>query len=76
METSDHKDLQFSLFFFSANEASTTQRKYDLLLESVKYADHNGFTAVWIPERHFHAFPTTCAMSPHFVADKLKNVPS
>lgn len=56
METSDHKDLQFSLFFFSANEASTTQRKYDLLLESVKYADHNGFTAVWIPERHFHAF--------------------
>ncbi len=27
-----------------------------LLLEGAKFADANGFCAVWTPERHFHAF--------------------
>ncbi|WP_375495633.1 MupA/Atu3671 family FMN-dependent luciferase-like monooxygenase, partial [uncultured Nostoc sp.] len=30
--------------------------QYKLLIEGAKFADRNGFTAVWIPERHFHAF--------------------
>ncbi|HYP14996.1 MAG TPA: MupA/Atu3671 family FMN-dependent luciferase-like monooxygenase, partial [Bryobacteraceae bacterium] len=29
---------------------------YRLLLEGAKFADRNGFEAVWTPERHFHAF--------------------
>ena len=30
--------------------------RYRLLLEGAKFADREGFTAVWTPERHFHAF--------------------
>ena len=36
--------------------ARTTPDRYRLLLEGAKFADRNGFAAVWTPERHFHAF--------------------
>ena len=56
----------FSLFYFSA--AATAGDPYRLLIEGAKFADANGFEAVWTPERHFHefggAFPSpavTCA---------------
>jgi natural product biosynthesis luciferase-like monooxygenase protein len=48
--------MQFSLFYFSSNEAEFADDKYQLLIEGAKFADEQGFTAVWIPERHFHAF--------------------
>lgn len=48
--------MQFSLFYFSSNEAEFADDKYQLLIEGAKFADEHGFTAVWIPERHFHAF--------------------
>jgi len=48
--------MQFSLFYFSSNEAEFTDDKYQLFIEGAKFADRNGFVAVWIPERHFHAF--------------------
>ncbi len=48
--------MQFSLFYFSSNEAEFTDDKYQLLIEGAKFADRNNFAAVWIPERHFHAF--------------------
>jgi len=48
--------MQFSLFYFSSNETELTDDKYQLLIEGAKFADQNGFVAVWIPERHFHAF--------------------
>lgn len=47
--------MDLSLFFFADNAASGAGC-YDLLLESAKFADRNGFAAVWTPERHFHAF--------------------
>jgi natural product biosynthesis luciferase-like monooxygenase protein len=47
---------QLSLFFFSADSAETQGCKYRLLLESARFADENGFTAVWTPERHFQQF--------------------
>ncbi len=47
--------MDFSLFFFS-NYSVETNNKYHLLKESVKYADKEGFKAVWTPERHFHEF--------------------
>ena len=51
------KKLDLSLFYFSSDEsASGSQNKYRLLLEGAKFADENGFSAVWTPERHFHAF--------------------
>ena len=47
--------LDFSLFYFSSKEENS-KNKYDLLLRSVDYADKNDFSAVWLPERHFHEF--------------------
>ena len=48
--------IQFSLLYFSSNAADFTDNKYELLIEGAKFADQHDFTAIWIPERHFHAF--------------------
>jgi natural product biosynthesis luciferase-like monooxygenase protein len=48
--------MNFSLFYFSSNEAEFQRNKYRLLLEGAKFADEHDFAAVWVPERHFHAF--------------------
>ena len=50
------KALDFSLFYFASEEGPDQLDKYRLLLEGTKFADRHGFTAVWTPERHFHAF--------------------
>jgi natural product biosynthesis luciferase-like monooxygenase protein len=47
--------IDFSLFYF-ANDEDTASDKYRLLLEGATFADRRGFSAVWTPERHFHAF--------------------
>jgi natural product biosynthesis luciferase-like monooxygenase protein len=60
-DTSDHEiseslkkeGMQFSLIFFSGDGSTNGLDKYRLLLESAKFADRNGFSAVWTPERHF-----------------------
>jgi natural product biosynthesis luciferase-like monooxygenase protein len=53
----DHRPpMQFSLFYFSSNEAEFQKDKYRLFLEGAKFADDHEFSAVWIPERHFHPF--------------------
>ncbi len=49
------KPLQFSLYFFGNYPAAYDPDKYRLILESARYADQHDFTAVWLPERHFHA---------------------
>jgi natural product biosynthesis luciferase-like monooxygenase protein/amino acid adenylation domain-containing protein len=51
-----NRKLDFSLFYFASDESETREDKYELLIEGAKFADRNGFTAVWTPERHFHAF--------------------
>ena len=43
----------FSLFYFASAGDSAD---YRLLLEGARFADEHGFEAVWVPERHFHAF--------------------
>ncbi len=47
--------MEFSLFYWG-NDDGVGRDKYKLLLEGAKFADKNGFCAVWTPERHFHAF--------------------
>ena len=47
--------MQFSLYYFGNYPAAYSADKYRLILESAKYADDHGFTAVWLPERHFHS---------------------
>jgi len=49
------RPLAFSLFFF-ASEEERRGEGYRLLLEAARFADAHGFSAVWTPERHFHAF--------------------
>ena len=48
--------MQFSLFYFAADATSVAGDRYRLLLEGAKFADANGFSAIWTPERHFHEF--------------------
>lgn len=47
--------MDFSLFYWG-NDDGAGPAKYRLLLEGAKFADENGFQALWTPERHFHAF--------------------
>lgn len=49
------RKMDFSLFYF-ASDAGGSGPKYRLLIEGAKFADAHGFSAVWTPERHFHAF--------------------
>ncbi|MEM9031710.1 MAG: MupA/Atu3671 family FMN-dependent luciferase-like monooxygenase, partial [Pseudomonadota bacterium] len=55
----DARRPEFSLFYFGS-EASVPREAgedaYRLLFEGAKFADQNGFSAVWTPERHFHTF--------------------
>jgi natural product biosynthesis luciferase-like monooxygenase protein/amino acid adenylation domain-containing protein len=48
------KPLEFSLFYFGNEE--NEEERYKLLMEGAKFADANGFSAVWTPERHFNRF--------------------
>ncbi|TYT71214.1 type I polyketide synthase [Microcystis aeruginosa] len=50
------KTIQFSLYYFGSYEAEFNPNKYNLLFEGAKFGDRAGFTAIWLPERHFHAF--------------------
>lgn len=49
------RPVSMSLFYFAAGDASDADG-YRLLLDGAKFADENGFEAIWTPERHFHAF--------------------
>lgn len=49
--------MAFGLFYFSADQGGAAHGSaYKLLLEGAKFADKHDFSAVWTPERHFHAF--------------------
>jgi natural product biosynthesis luciferase-like monooxygenase protein len=50
------REMDYSLFFFASIDEQQPENKYELLMEAAKYADQNGFVAVWTPERHFHPF--------------------
>ncbi len=51
------KPVDFGLFYFAADSgAARTGDAYRLLIEGAKFADTHGFSTVWTPERHFHAF--------------------
>ncbi|NQZ11390.1 MAG: LLM class flavin-dependent oxidoreductase, partial [Algicola sp.] len=48
-------ELEFSMFYFASDQTGCDD-KYFLLREGATFADNNGFSAVWVPERHFHNF--------------------
>lgn len=71
-------EMDFSLFFFSSYSSEEVNGKYDLLVDSVKFADKHDFTGVWTPERHFHAFgglfpnPSVVSAALAMVTDRIK----
>ncbi|PIE14237.1 MAG: peptide synthetase [Rhodobacterales bacterium] len=54
LQTTD-RGMDFSIFFWG-NDDGPGPKKYQMLLDGARFADQNGFCAVWTPERHFHAF--------------------
>jgi natural product biosynthesis luciferase-like monooxygenase protein len=76
--TPSGRPMAFSLFFFSADGATSQPDKYRLLLESAKFADRNGLSAVWTPERHFQGFgglypnPSLLGAALAMVTDRVK----
>jgi natural product biosynthesis luciferase-like monooxygenase protein len=50
------RSVSFSVFYFASDANADPDSRYRLLLEGAKFADENGFEAVWTPERHFHTF--------------------
>ncbi|MFD4948325.1 MupA/Atu3671 family FMN-dependent luciferase-like monooxygenase [Streptomyces sp. NPDC058239] len=48
--------MEFSLLYFANREAKDPPQEYELLIKTAEFADANNFTALWIPERHFHPF--------------------
>jgi natural product biosynthesis luciferase-like monooxygenase protein/amino acid adenylation domain-containing protein len=58
----------FGLFYFAdASQGQEGEQLYRLYVEGAKFADRNGFTAIWTPERHFTkvaaAFPNPSVLS-------------
>ncbi|MEV4603173.1 MupA/Atu3671 family FMN-dependent luciferase-like monooxygenase [Amycolatopsis sp. NPDC049253] len=49
------KPVDFGLFYFASDDGPSDDH-YRLLIEGAKFADRNGFSAVWTPERHFQEF--------------------
>jgi natural product biosynthesis luciferase-like monooxygenase protein len=50
------EEVDFSVFYFSSSDSADDLDKYKLMIEGAKFADRQGFSAVWTPERHFHEF--------------------
>ncbi|MDT0386369.1 MupA/Atu3671 family FMN-dependent luciferase-like monooxygenase [Streptomyces dubilierae] len=49
----------FSVYFFGDYPQDTPaprDGRYELLMEIARFADRQGFHALWMPERHFHSF--------------------
>ncbi|MFM9558270.1 amino acid adenylation domain-containing protein [Streptomyces caniscabiei] len=49
---------EFSLFYFASDSGGVISgpQQYRLLMDGARFGDEHGFSAVWLPERHFHAF--------------------
>ena len=47
--------MDFSIMFWgNVRDGSERPNAYRLPIETAKYADANGYAALWVPERHFH----------------------
>lgn len=47
---------RWSLFFFGTGHGRDAKAQYRMMLECARFADRNGFEALWVPERHFDPF--------------------
>lgn len=49
------KTLSFGVMFFGGDEGNAAWEKYQFVIDVARFADEAGFSAVWLPERHFTA---------------------
>jgi natural product biosynthesis luciferase-like monooxygenase protein len=69
--------MDFSLFYFDGDGSVAQSDNYRLLIDSAKFADRHGFSALWTPERHFHAFgglypnPSLTAAALAMITDRI-----
>lgn len=54
LEGDSAKKLDFGLYYFG--NTGTEENQYELLMVGAAYADLNGYSAIWTPERHFNDF--------------------
>lgn len=52
---SRRRSLEFGLLFFGGDEGDGAADRYEFVIQAARYAEANGFAAVWLPERHFTA---------------------
>src|SRR5438067_2481276 len=52
-KTQSRETIAFSIMFFGEDEGNAAAEKYRFLIEAARYADSHGFSALWLPERHF-----------------------
>lgn len=70
--------MDFSFYFFSANDQAPYRDRYNFILEAARYADRNGFYSIWTPERHFQEFggsfpnPSVLSAALAVVTEKLE----
>jgi natural product biosynthesis luciferase-like monooxygenase protein len=50
------KTLDMGIMFWGQDEVAAGHERYRFFLDVAKRADESGFSALWIPERHFHGF--------------------
>ncbi|GAA2311724.1 MupA/Atu3671 family FMN-dependent luciferase-like monooxygenase [Streptomyces violaceusniger] len=48
--------MDFSIYFFAANDDHTFGERYRFILDVARTIDSLGFKAIWTPERHFQEF--------------------
>jgi natural product biosynthesis luciferase-like monooxygenase protein/amino acid adenylation domain-containing protein len=49
------REMKFGVYFFGNYPAPFAADKYQLMIDAARFADARGFSAIWVPERHFHA---------------------
>jgi len=49
-------ELGFHFFGNTDDAGQPAKGAYDLVLDTARFADKNGFASIWTPERHFHRF--------------------
>jgi len=58
--------MQFAIMFFASGSENAAAERYDLILDIAARFERVGFSAIWVPERHFDTFgaifPNPCLM--------------
>ena len=54
-DTADRQPLALGVMFFNGTDDGDDDR-YRLVIETARFADRQGFSSIWVPERHYTRF--------------------